>query len=414
MPYLRSLAVLALAAALAPAADWPQWLGPNRDGSSAEKVVPWKKDLKADWAVAVGEGHSSPVVAGGKVYLHTRVANEDREVVKAYDIKNGQEIWAFSYDRGPFQSQFGLGPRATPTVAGGKVYSFGATGLLYCIDAEKGTEIWHVDTLKKFKAKNLGFGMSCSPLVEGDLVLVNVGGEGASVVAFKKDNGEVAWKSGDDKASYSSPIALAPLPGKDKERQVVFLTAAGLVSLDPKDGSVFWKVPLVDKLNESSTTPVRIGDDLLLASSVTFGGMGVQLETKDGKPAASQLWKKDALTCYFSTPVPVGKEYVYMVTGSIFPPPSSTLRCVEAKTGKEKWKKEKIAKYHAALLRTGDDKLLMLDDKGDLTLIDPSPEGYKELARSKVCGPTWAHPALSEGRVYLRDEKELMCVPLGQ
>jgi hypothetical protein len=102
------------------------------------------------------------------------------------------------------------------------------------------------------------------------------------------------------------------------------------------------------------------------------------------------------------------------VTGSIFPPPSSTLRCVEAKTGAEKWKKAGIAKYHAALLRTGDDKLLMLDDGGNLTLIEPNPEAFKELAKSKVCGPTWAHPALADGRVYLRDEKELMCVPLGQ
>jgi outer membrane protein assembly factor BamB len=411
MPYLRCLAALVLTAAVAAAADWPQWLGPNRDGASAEKVAAWKNDLKAQWKKAVGEGHSSPVIANGKVYLHTRVAKEDKEEVTAYDAKTGDLVWTFAYDRGDFKGRFGLGPRATPTVADGKIYTFGVTGILYCVDAEKGKEVWHVDTLKEFKAKNLGFGMSGSPLVEGDLVLVNVGGEGASVVAFKKNSGEVAWKTLDDKASYASPIAL----GKGKERQVVFLTAAGLVSLDPKDGSVYWKEPLVDLLNESSTTPVRIGDDLLLASSVTFGSMGVRLEPKDGKPSAARLWKNPELTCYFSTPVPVGKDYVYMVTGalSLTAAPSSTLRCVEAKSGQEKWKKEKVAKYHAALLRTGDDKLLMLDDNGNLILIDPDPEKYKELARSKVCGQTWAHPALSDGRVFLRDEKELMCVPLG-
>ncbi len=412
MPYLRSLVVVVLTAAIAGAADWPQWLGPNRDSSSTEKVVPWKKDLKADWHLPVGEGHSSPVVANGKVFLFTRVANKDMEEITAYAVKGGKVVWTFSYDRGEFKSQFGLGPRATPTVADGKIYTFGATGLLYCVDAEKGKEIWHVDTLKEFKAKNLGFGMSCSPLIEGDLVLVNVGGEGASVVAFNKDTGKVAWKALDDKASYSSPIAL----GKGKERQVVFLTAAGLVALNPADGSTFWKVKLVDLLNESSTTPVRVGDNMLLASSVTTGSIGIELETKDGKPPTEPLWENKALTCYFSTPVPVGKEYVYMVNGvlSLTSPVTSTLRCVEAKTGKEKWKKEKVANYHAALLRTADDKLLMLDDKGDLSLIDPNPEAYKELARSKVCGPTWAHPALSDGRVFLRDEKELMCIPLGQ
>ncbi len=412
MPYLRSLAVLVLTGALTTAADWPQWLGPTRDSTSTEKVAPWKKDLKADWKVSVDEGHSSPVVADGKVYLFTRVAGKDKEAVTAYDAKKGDLIWTFSYDRGEFKSKFGLGPRATPTVADGKVYTFGATGHLYCIDAAKGTEVWHVDTLTKFKAKNLGFGMSCSPLIEGDLVLVNVGGEGASVVAFKKDSGEVAWKALDDKASYSSPIAF----GKGKERQVVFLTAAGLESLNPKDGSVNWKVPLVDLLNESSTTPVRIGEDLLLGSSVTFGSIGVQLGVKDGKPTAEEVWKNGDLTCYFSTPVAVGKEYVYMINGvlSLTSPVTSTLRCVEAKTGKEVWKKEKVANYHAALVKTADDKLLMLDDKGNLTLIEPSPDGYKELAKSKVCGQTWAHPALSDGRVFLRDEKELMCVPLGK
>ena len=207
----------------------------------------------------------------------------------------------------------------------GKIYTFGATGFLYCVDAEKGTEIWHVDTLKTFKAKNLGFGASCSPLVEGDLVLVNVGGPGASVVAFKKDSGEVAWKALDDKASYSSPIAF----DRDKSRQIVFLTGAGLVSLNPADGSVYWKQPLVDLLNESSTTPVRVGD-ILLGSSVTVGSIGMQLETKDSKPAATKLWTNADLTCYFSTPVPVGSDYVYMVNGvlSLTKPATSTLRCM--------------------------------------------------------------------------------------
>jgi outer membrane protein assembly factor BamB len=117
------------------------------------------------------------------------------------------------------------------------------------------------------------------------------------------------------------------------------------------------------------------------------------------------------LTCYFSTPVAVGSDQIYMVTGQFgLLAATSTLRCVETKTGKELWKKEKIGKYHAALLRMGDDKLLMLDDFGNLTLIDPDPKEYKELSRGKVCGPTWAHPALSDGRVYLRDEKELICV----
>ncbi len=165
-----------------------------------------------------------------------------------------------------------------------------------------------------------------------------------------------------------------------------------------------------DEAGENSATPVRAGD-FFIASTVKFGGVAVKVETKDGKGTASQAWKNPDLTCYFSTPVPVGDQ-LYMVTGQfgVLGGASSTLRCVDVKTGKELWKKEKVGKFHAALLRTGDDKLLMLDDFGGLTLFDPDAKEYKELAKSKVCGATWAHPALCDGRVYLRDDKELICV----
>jgi outer membrane protein assembly factor BamB len=403
MRRLPSLVFLALCATSAVAADWPQWLGPNRDCSSPETIAPWKGDLKVLWRKPVGEGHSSPVVAGGKVFLFTKVKDKDQEEITAYDAKTGEVAWHTGYDRATFASPFGLGPRATPTVSGGRVFTFGATGELGCFNAEDGKEKWRVDTLKKFNAKNLFFGMSGSPLVDGDKIYVAVGGEGASVVAFTKD-GEVAWKKGDDPASYSSPVLI----GKEKDRQLVVLTAKGAAAFDPANGDPYWQYPLVDKLNEASSTPVRAGD-FLFVSTVTAGGVGLKLEAKDGKPSASEGWKDPNLSCYFSTPVPVG-DFLYLVTGEIGLNPSSTLHCVDPKTGKEQWKKPKVGKYHAALLRTGDDKLLMLDDFGDVTLIDPDPKEYKELAKSKVCGPTWAHPALSDGRVYLRDEKELICV----
>lgn len=409
MPRLISLGILLLVGTGVTAADWPQWLGPHRDGSSPEKVAPWKQAPKVLWRKPVGEGHSSPVVAGGKVFVHAGVKDKDQEEVIAFDAKDGTELWRTGYDRVPFKSVFGNGPRATPAVVDGRIYTLGVTGILSCITTDKGEKVWQEDTLKKFNAKNLVFGVSCSPLIEGDKVLVNVGGKGASIVAFGKDKGDVVWKALDDPASYSSPIVF----GTGKERQVVFLTAANLVGLSPNDGSVFWKFPLVDKLAESSTTPVKVGD-ILLGSSVTYGSVGLKLETKDGKSAASQLWKNDTLTCYFSTPVAVGKEHVYMVTGNIIPPSSTTLRCVEVKTGKELWSRPKVGKYHASLLRTGDDKLLMLDDSGNLMLLEPNGKEYKELARSKVCGNTWAHPALSNGRLYVRDARELICLQVSQ
>jgi outer membrane protein assembly factor BamB len=410
MTALRSLLVLLLACAPAAAADWPQWLGPRRDGSSTEVVKPWKGDLKVLWRQPVGAGHSSPVIAGGKVYLHTRVKDKDAEELTAYDARTGKRLWGRSYPRKWFWSPFGTGPQATPAVAGGKVYTFGVTGVLACFDADKGKLLWQVDTGKDFRPPRKGkidFGVACSPLVEGDKVVVMVGGKGSGIVAFKTDSGAVAWKALNDSSSYSSGAAF----GKGKDRQLVFLTAEAVRSLDPEDGSLFWSFPLRDALQESATTPVRAGD-VLLASSVTYGSAGLQL-MKGDKPGARELWRNKALTCYFSTPIPVGSEHVYLVTGSAtLLNPTSTLRCVAVKTGKELWSKPKIGKYHAAMLRTGDNKLLLLTDLGDLALLEPSPKGYKELARSKIVKgeQIWAHPALADGRVYLRDEKELLCL----
>ena len=411
MPWMRSLAVFVLAAGAA-AADWPQWLGPRRDNSSTETVAPWKEAPKATWRQAVGEGHSSPIVAGGKVFLHTKVKDKEAEEVAAYDAADGKLLWSKQYDRGPlhqgFIRQFGVGPRATPAYHQGRLYTLGVTGILACWDARDGKQLWKIDTAREFMPPKLAFGVSCSPLLEGEGVLINVGAKGASVVSFNQKDGKVLWKSLDDTPSYSSGIAF----GKGKARQIVFLTGLGVVSLTT-NGKLNWRVPLKDLLSESSTTPVKDGD-MLLASSVTFGSLGIRLGNKDGKPTGKQAWKNPALTCYFSTPVAVGKEHVYLVTGS--PPPfaKAVLRCIEIKSGKELWKKDKVGTYHASLLRTGDNKLLMLDDFGNLSLLEPNAKEYKELARSKVCGQTWAHPALSGGRLYLRDRRELICLPLGK
>lgn len=428
-PTLAALAALTLAAA-APAGDWPQWLGPNRDGSSPEVVKPWKGQPKVLWRVPVGEGHSSPVAADfsdpaagnkklSRVYLHCLGSATDggpngTEKVLGLVAATGEQLWSDEYGRGAFTSPFGQGPRATPVVDGRRLYVLGVTGKLRGYDWDRVPKPdWEVDVLKEFGAPNLRFGVSASPLVAGNRLLVAVGGKGASVVAFEKSTGQVAWKALNDPASYASPTAF-DAGGK---RQAVFLTAEAVVSLDPKTGELYWRYPFHDLLSESSTTPVKIGS-LLIVSSVTLGSAGLKLTTKDGKPAVEQAWKNPNLSCYFSTPVAVGDQYVYMVTGSLAAAmskkPEATLQCVEAATGQSLWSKPKVGKYHAALIRTGDSKLLMLEDTGDLVLIDPDPAGYKELARSKVCGPTWAHPALADGRLYLRDEKELICLQLGE
>jgi outer membrane protein assembly factor BamB len=396
--------LLPVACCLLLGADWPQWLGPNRDGISPEAVEPWKGELKVLWRYPVGEGHSSPIVAQGRVFVHARVQGQEKEEVIAYDAKTGKELWRSSYERPPFKNQFGNGPRSTPLVENGKVYSLGVTGMLACWDAETGKEVWRLDVLKEFNAPNLFFGVSSSPIIEGDKLLVMVGGPEASIVAFDKNTGKVAWKSGKDKASYASPMVTT----YNGRRAAVFLTREGVLALNPADGQPYWQFPLVDKLNESSTTPVRVGD-ILFASSVTYGSVGLRLTTKDDQPAYEQVWKNEQLTCYFATPVPVG-EHLYAVTGRIIPP-AAALHCVEAKTGKVLWSKRNVGKYHATVLRVKD-RLLLLEEQGQLALIEPDPKEYRELSRTKICGFTWAHPALSNGLLYVRDEKELLCVPL--
>jgi outer membrane protein assembly factor BamB len=391
------------------AADWPQFLGPHRDGATPEKVAPWKDALKVAWHKPVGEGHGSPVVAGGKVFLQYKTAGKNEEVVAVFDAKSGELVFEQSYPRGPFNSPFGVGPRSTPTVIGDRLFTLGVTGILGCYSVRDKKPVWQVDTLKEFGAKNLFFGVSTSPLVEGDEVVVNVGGKGASVVAFDAATGKTLWKTGDDPASYSSPIVF----GEGKDRQIVFLTGANLLSVSPA-GKEFWKVPFKDRLNESSTTPVKVGDKLI-GASVTAGGIGLKLVEKDSHPAAEELWRNKALTCYFSTPVPVDADHVYVVTGEAkFPGGSVGLHCAEVATGKIIWSKPKVGEYHAALTRTGDGKVLLLQDNGDLVLLEPSVKEYKELSRSKICGKTWAHPAVADGKLYIRDEKELICVELPQ
>jgi outer membrane protein assembly factor BamB len=409
MRWIYPLTMMIVIATEASAADWPQWLGPNRDNSSPEKIAPWTAPPKVLWRQPVGEGNSSPVVAEGRVFVHAKVQDKDEEEVLAFEAATGKQLWRISYPRSAFKSLYGNGPRATPAVAENHVYTFGITGVLSCFQAADGKQVWQVDTLKEFHAANLFFGASCSPLIEGDNVLVNVGGKGASVVAFKKDQGGVAWKSQDDRASYASPISF----GSGAERQAVFLTGDAVLSLSPQGGKLFWRFPLVDLLLESSTTPVKAGD-VLIASSITYGSVGLRLQSKDGKPSATQLWKNDKLTCYFSTPVSVGPDHLYMVTGAnpLTFKKATTLRCIEVKTGKELWQKPDVGEYHASLLRTGDNKLLMLEDQGALVLFDPNPKKYRELARASVSGHTWAHPALSDGRLYVRDERELICLEL--
>lgn len=399
---MRALLLLLLLAPFAVAADWPQFLGPNRDSTTPDKFAAWKDKPKEVWKKAVGEAHSSPVVANGLVYVFAKVDKQEAESLTAFDAKTGEEKWTKSYERPKFTPPFGNGPRGTPTVVGDRVYTLGSTGLLTCWDAKTGGQKWQTDTLKEFEAKNLFFGVSTSPTVVGKNVIVMVGGKGSGVVGVDAETGKTVWQSASDRASYASPIVVG-----DKNPELVFLTGDHVRSLTADLGKEVWKYPFVDALLESSTTPVKAGD-LYVVGSVKSGSIAVRV--KGGE--VEEVWKNEKLTCYFSTPVLVG-DHLYMVNGEAkFPGGTLVMRCVEAKTGKVAWEKKDVGTYHAAFVKTGDGKLLLHDDKGNLKLIEPNATEYKELASSKVCGTTWAHPAISDGKIYVRDDKWLYCLEL--
>lgn len=404
----RFLASLALALALALSAaggDWPQFLGPTRDNAVPETVEPWKGPLKPLWKQPVGDAHSSPVVADGTVYAFYQPTGKNADALAAFDAKTGEKKWEKSYERAEYKPPFGNGPRSTPAVSGGKVFTYSGLGILACWDAKTGALNWKVEPLKEFKTGNPFFGTSTSPIVVGDKVVVMVGGKGSGVVAFDVKDGKAAWKATDDPASYSSPTRVG--------KNLVFLTGDHLMGLS-ETGEKLWSVPFegrVGPLIESSATPIAAGG-LVFGATVTGGAVALKLTEKDGKPAVEEAWRNKALTCYFSTPVVVG-EHLYLIKGST--KKGIALNCVELKTGKVAWEKPALGEFHAALLKcgpAGKEKLLMLDDGGELTLFEPDPKGFKPLSKSKVCGKTWAHPALADGRLYLRDEKELICVEL--
>jgi outer membrane protein assembly factor BamB len=413
MTWSRTVVALLVCAATAWAGDWPQWLGPRRDGGSPDKVAPWtdKGGPKVLWRQEVGDGFSCPVVAGGRVFIHARVKDKEEEEVVALDAATGKPLWHDCYKRPEFKSVIGTGPRATPTVAGKRLYTMGINGLLSCYDLEKGTRLWQVDLYKQFKADLPAFAVCCSPLVVGDRVIVSVGGKGRCVVALKADTGEVKWQSLDDAASTSSPVLFAGSPRPaGMTPDVVFMTPLRVVALDPLDGGLRWEHAMVFQPQGTSPTPIAVGDKVV-ASTQAHGAVAVKVGQKEGRPAAEAAWRNREAASYFSSGVAAG-DLLFLVTNTADPRPAAAITCVEAKTGKQLWRKDKVGYFHAGLIRTGDGKLLVLNDSGLLTLLEVDEKGAREVARAKVCGGTLVNPALADGRLYVRDGKEVVCLRL--
>ena len=385
------------------AADWPQIHGPARDGHSAESKLnwDWPKDGPAvAWKKDIGTGWAGPVAAGGKVYLFHRVA--DDEILACLDAATGKEEWAFKYPtKYRDDVDFDNGPRATPVVAGGTIFTLGANGDLHGVELATGKKIWGCNIRDDYKAEKGFFGIACSPMVMGKTLLVNVGGKGAGVVAFETATGKELWKATDDKASYSSPTAAEI----DGQLAAVFLTRFGLRVLDPANGTVRYEFPFRPRLNESvqGATPLVWKDEIFLSVSYSTGGALLRAK----KAELEEVWLNDkSLSSQYNTPVRVG-DYLYGVHGRA-DVGTAILRCVEWKTGEVKWSEPK---FGVASLVAVDGGLVALTESGDLIRFDASAEGYKERARAAILTkPTRAAPALADGLFFARDGSRLVCV----
>ena len=388
-----------------PAADWPQFLGPSRDGRSAETKLNWdwpKGGPPVAWKHDIGTGWAGPVVAGDKLILFHRVGGE--EVVQGLDPATGNEGWKFAYPTA-YRDDFGFdnGPRSTPLIAGGTVFTLGANGDLHALELATGKKLWHRNLLADYRVPKGFFGVACSPMVAGGKLLLNVGGKGAGIVAFDPATGKEVWKATDDPASYSSPV-VAEVGGK---ALAVFLTRNGLVALEPETGAVRYTFPWRPRLDASvnGATPLVWNGDIFLTVSYSTGA--VLLRPKGNE--VEEVWANDkSLSCHYNTPVRVG-DYLYGVDGRQ-EGGGAKLRCVEWKTGAVKWS---VDRFGVASVLAVDGGLLALTEAGELVRFDASPAAYKERARAAILGnPTRAMPALADGRLFARDGSKLVCVKL--
>jgi outer membrane protein assembly factor BamB len=342
------------------------------------------------------------VVVGDTLLLFHRV--EDEEILAALEPATGKEKWTAKY-RTRYRDDFMFddGPRATPLVADGKVFTLGANGDLHAWELATGKKLWGKNVRDDYKADKGFFGVACSPIVVGGKLLVNVGGKGAGVVAFEPATGKEVWKATDDPASYSSPTA-AEIDGKTA---AVFLTRFGLRVLDPANGKVMYELAWRPRLDASvqAATPLVWKDEIFLTVSYSTGAVVARL--KGGE--LTEVWANDkSLSSQYNTPVRVG-DYLYGLHGRS-DVGTAQLRCVEWKTGNVKWSE---ANFGVASLVAVDGGLLALSESGDLVRFDASPDGYKERGRSTILTkPTRAAPALADGRFFARDGTKLVCVKL--
>lgn len=372
------------------AANWPQWRGPNRDGISKEtgllKQWPAEGPPLVWKATGAGRGYSSFSMSNGKLY--TMGLRGDREFIVAFDLATGKEAWATAHGTA-FRNDRGDGPRGTPTVDGDRIYALGGSGDLSALEARTGKVIWSKNVLKEFGGSNITWGISESPLVMGNKLLVNAGGPGASIVALNKRDGSLIWKSQSDEAGYSSAIPME-LNGVT---QVVFFTGERAVGLDSRDGRLLWEYAKPSNRTANVATPIARANRVFISSDYGTGGGVIEIKADN---QAQEIYFTKEMRNHHSSSVLIG-DHLYGFSSAI-------LTAMKFDTGEIAWRDRSVGK---GSLVYADGHLYCFSENGVVGLVEATPTGYKEKGRFRIQQdslPTWTHPVVAGGRLYLRDQ----------
>jgi outer membrane protein assembly factor BamB len=387
-------------------AEWPQHLGPNRNGVSAETGLldAWPEDgPKEVWRVKGGVGMSGLAISRGK--LLTMVQRDGQQKLIALSADKGEPLW--ETDIAPaYKNQMGDGPRATPTIAGDQVFVFTGEGILAAVKFSDGKLLWSHDVLDEHKGEGADYGMACSPLVVAGKVIVTAGAPAAAVVAYDAKSGELAWTAGDDLPGYSSP-ALLKVGGAE---QVVVFTGSSVMGLKADTGERFWRHPYETDFGCNIVTPIAYKDQVFVSSGENHGSVLLSLKNVGDEFKASEVWSsygpKSVLRNEWQTSILLG-DYLYGFDNVGGAGPVSHLTCINAATGKPAWQQARFGKGN---MIAAEGKLFMSTLAGELVIARASPKKYEELGRKVVVGKTRQAPALAGGLLYLRDDKEIICL----
>jgi outer membrane protein assembly factor BamB len=395
------LSLVAIFADSARAGDWPQFLGPHRNGVSDESVTTnWPSDgPKIRWRQKTAKGFSGPVVIGDKVILFSREGDE--EILICRETAKGGKTWEQRLPTA-YVDDFGFdeGPRATPAVADGKVFAIGAAGQIRCVSLADGGLLWKLNAAELFRAEKGFFGFACSPVVLGDKVIFQVGGNGGTLVALETKSGKLLWKFGSDEAGYASPLVAE----FGKQTRIVSFHREGLSILDPESGKETFRFPWRSRMNASVNAASPLVDHGRVFLTASYG-TGAVLLAPVGNAFESTWSGYESLSAHFVTPV-ICDGFLYGYHGRTEEGPE--LRCVELATGKVRWRKEGFGSGSVTL---AGHVLILVRESGELDLADASPDAFRVLAQTQAAGSgARALPALANGCLYVRDKNQLTCL----